>query len=277
MCPLCRQRDARRRTRVSCRSDARQGPGSRFRCDSSGSLRGLGSAVLLLRDPFGTGAEWTDGRRRSSRASKPCGRDRHPIPCAPSLELTRDLVIDSASSIDAVVLAAQSGDAAAFATLYDAHARRVYALCLGMSGDRMMAAELVQDTFVRAWEGLGNFRGECLFATWLHRVAVNVMLDSDRRRRRRSLRVAIEADLSAPDDQYATSFDGAAPTNDVALSLDLEQAIARLPAGARAVFVLHDIGGYAHAEIAGLLGIAEGTSKAHLFRARRLLRGMLDR
>lgn len=145
-----------------------------------------------------------------------------------------------------------------------------------MSGDRVQAADLVQDTFVRAWEGLGSFRGDCSFATWLHRIAVNVMLMSDRSRRRRSLRVAIEADLASPDDGD-TVVDGAASTTDVALSVDLEQAIARLPAGARAVFVLHDIGGYAHAEIGEQLGIAEGTSKAHLFRARRLLRGMLER
>ncbi len=145
-----------------------------------------------------------------------------------------------------------------------------------MSGDRVAAADLVQDTFVRAWEGLGTFRGDCSFSTWLHRIAVNVMLMSDRSRRRRSLRVAIEADLASPDDGGAIA-DGAASTTDVALSIDLEQAIARLPAGARAVFVLHDIGGYAHAEIGEQLGIAEGTSKAHLFRARRLLRGMLDR
>lgn len=145
-----------------------------------------------------------------------------------------------------------------------------------MSGDRVAAADLVQDTFVRAWEGLGTFRGDCSFATWLHRIAVNVMLMSDRSRRRRSLRVAIEADLASPDDGGAM-IDGAASTTDVALSVDLEQAIARLPAGARAVFVLHDIGGYAHAEIGEQLGIAEGTSKAHLFRARRLLRGMLER
>ncbi len=176
-----------------------------------------------------------------------------------------------------MVLAAQSGDAAAFAALYDTYAPRVYALCLGMCGDRLTAAEFVQDTFVRAWEGLDNFRGDCTFATWLHRVAVNVMLQSDRSRRRRSLRVAIESDLAAPDDTSDARYDAPSRGPDIALALDLEQAIARLPAGARAVFVLHDVGGYAHAEISAQLGIAEGTSKAHLFRARRLLRGMLDR
>ncbi len=176
-----------------------------------------------------------------------------------------------------MVRAAQAGDAAAFASLYDAHVARVYALCLGLAGDRQGAAELVQDTFVRAWERLRTFRGECAISTWLHRIAVNAALESRRSFRRRSLRVAIASDLASPHTGEGGGFDAMAPSGDVALSLDLESAVARLPAGARAVFVLYDIGGYSHAEIAERLGIAEGTSKAHLFRARRLLRGMLDR
>jgi len=209
---------------------------------------------------------------------KPPRAGRHLILCAYPLELNRTLATTTSSSSDSIVRAAQNGDAAAFASLYDAYAPRVYALCLGMSGDRVAAAEFVQDTFVKAWEGLDRFRGDCTFATWLHRVAVNVMLQSDRSRRRRSLRVAIESDLASTEDgRPANPIDAPIAGGDVALSLDLEQAISRLPAGARAVFVLHDIGGYAHAEIAAQLGIAEGTSKAHLFRARRLLRGMLER
>jgi RNA polymerase sigma-70 factor (ECF subfamily) len=175
------------------------------------------------------------------------------------------------------VRAAQAGDSAAFATLYDLHAPRVYALCVGITGNRVEAGERVQDTFVRAWQHLGSFRGECSFATWLHRVATNVVFEHDRAQRRRTLRVAIDADLADESRETNGASQAAAHTGDVALSLDLEQAIARLPAGARAVFVLHDVSGYAHAEIAQQLGIAEGTSKAHLFRARRLLRQMLDR
>lgn len=216
--------------------------------------------------------------RLPSEATKPPAAGRHLTLCAYPLELNRTLATATTPSSDSVIRAAQAGDAAAFASLYDAYAPRVYAVCLGMSGDRVAAAEFVQDTFVKAWEGLDGFRGDCTFATWLHRVAVNVMLQADRSRRRRSLRVAIESDLTSPDDGRSTStIDAPTSGGDVALTLDLEQAIARLPAGARAVFVLHDVGGYAHAEIAAQLGIAEGTSKAHLFRARRLLRGMLDR
>ncbi len=195
----------------------------------------------------------------------------------------RDLTLHTAAStppidlaVDAVVAAAQRGDAAAFATLYDAHAPRVYALVLGMSGDEVAAAELVQDTFVRAWEALSTFRGDCAFTTWLHRIAVNITLTQARSSRRRTLRVAIESDLAAADDGIVPA-EGEAPVRDVALHMDLASAIRRLPAGARTVFVLHDVGGYGHSEIGQQLGIAEGTSKAHLFRARRLLRGMLDR
>jgi RNA polymerase sigma-70 factor, ECF subfamily len=198
----------------------------------------------------------------------------------------------SSSSTSALIAAAQAGDAAAFASLYDAHVARVFALCVGMVGDQAMAAELTQDTFVRAWQRLGTFRGDSAFASWLHRIAVNVTLESRRQARRRSLRVEIEADLgswpasslsasSAPaataGARSARPSDAQASGGDVAWTIDVEAAIARLPAGARAVFVLHDIAGYAHAEIAAQLQIAEGTSKAHLFRARRLLRGMLDR
>lgn len=175
--------------------------------------------------------------------------------------------------IDPLVRAAQHGDDAAFAALYDAHAGRVFALCLRLSADSASAEELVQDVFVRLWERLGSFRGESAFTTWLHRLAVNTVLEQGRARHRRRLRVAIAADLAGVD-LHLTDAEAKAP--DPALQLDLETAVARLPAGARAVFVLHDVEGYQHGEIGELLGIAEGTSKAHLFRARRLLRGMLQ-
>lgn len=179
--------------------------------------------------------------------------------------------------IDPTVAAAQRGDEAAFATLYDAHAACIHALCLGLAGDRAAASDLVQDVFVRAWERLTSFRGESAFATWLHRLAVNVVLESVRRGHRRSLRVQIAADLQVMDGRDAgASLDATAPGVEPGVAMDLEHAIARLSAGMRAVFVLHDVEGYQHAEIGEKLGIAEGTSKAHLFRARRLLREMLS-
>jgi RNA polymerase sigma-70 factor (ECF subfamily) len=176
------------------------------------------------------------------------------------------------SQIDPLVQSAQTGDEAAFAALYDAHAGRVYALCLRLSADPVVAGDLMQDVFVRLWERLGSYRGESAFATWLHRVAVNTVLEQGRAGRRRRLRVAISADFAGLAESVP---DAPAREVDTGLRLDLEAAVLRLPPGARAVFVLHDVEGHPHAEIATLLGIAEGTSKAHLFRARRLLREML--
>jgi RNA polymerase sigma-70 factor (ECF subfamily) len=169
---------------------------------------------------------------------------------------------------DAVRLA-QSGDQDAFARLYRENAGRVYALCLRLSGDAARAQDLTQDVFVRAWEKLPTFRGESAFSSWLHRLAVNVVLSGRRAEFRRESRVAPTDDL---DGVGAASLDP--PPG---LAMDLERAIAALPPGARAVFVLHDIEGYEHREIAELTGIAAGTSKAHLFRARRLLREALQR
>jgi RNA polymerase sigma-70 factor, ECF subfamily len=174
--------------------------------------------------------------------------------------------------IDATIGAAQRGDEAAFASIYDAHAGRVFALCLRLSGDRTRAEELVQDVFVRVWERLASYRGESGFATWLHRVAVNTVLESARSGTRRRLRVQIAADFAG----IETEPDGATESADLHQQMDVENAVAKLPAGARAVFTLHDVEGYGHAEIGALLGIAEGTSKAHLFRARRLLRQRIE-
>ncbi len=164
------------------------------------------------------------------------------------------------------VARAAAGDRAAFETLYREHAGRVYALCLRLAGDAARAEDYTQDVFVRAWERLGSFRGEAAFSSWLHRLAVNVVLQDRRAERRRLRRVEPTDDL------------GAAPArrDRIAARLDLETAIAALPDAARQVFVLYDIEGYGHAEIGGLLGIAEGTSKAHLHRARRLLREALE-
>ncbi|HEV8124484.1 MAG TPA: RNA polymerase sigma factor [Gemmatimonadales bacterium] len=168
-----------------------------------------------------------------------------------------------------LVLAAQGGDENAFRSLYDRTVERIYALCLRLSADPGHAEELTQDVFVQAWRKLATFRGESAFSTWLHRLAVNVVLAEKRATGRRERRVRpVEGleDLESP---------GRAPRP--GLRMDLDAAIAALPAGARAVFVLHDVEGYRHEEIAELSGVAPGTSKAQLFRARRLLREMLDR
>jgi RNA polymerase sigma-70 factor (ECF subfamily) len=169
---------------------------------------------------------------------------------------------------DLTVRRAQQGDAGAFEELYRTHAARVHALCLRLEGDQRRAEELTQDVFVRAWQGLATFRGESAFGTWLHRLAVNVVLADRRSLWRRGRRLVFT------DDPASFERPGEATTG---YSGDLEGAIAALPRGARTVFVLHDVEGYTHEEISRLSGIAEGTSKAQLFRARRLLREALDR
>ena len=170
---------------------------------------------------------------------------------------------------DDLVARAQAGDQGAFRDLYRQHAGRVYALCLRLTGDARDAEERTQDVFVRLWDKLGSFRGESAFTSWLHRLTVNVVFNERRTTGRRERHVMPAADPAAHERQRGGATEG--------LSFDLERAIAGLPDGAREVFVLFDVEGYGHGEIAELTGIAEGTSKAQLFRARRLLREMLER
>ena len=172
----------------------------------------------------------------------------------------------------ALVARARSGDVEAFERLYRLHAPRVFALCLRMSGDRVRATELVQDVFVRAWERLPSFRGDAKLSSWLHRLAVNVVLTDARTERRRTRRVALG------DDEAGGTWEAVgAAAGDAGDRIDLERAIAALPPGARQVFVLHDIEGYRHGEIARITGTAEGTLRAQLHRARKLLMEMLGR
>ncbi|NIR61795.1 MAG: sigma-70 family RNA polymerase sigma factor [Gammaproteobacteria bacterium] len=161
---------------------------------------------------------------------------------------------------------AQDGDLDAFDRVYRENVGRVYAVCLRMTGDPGKAEELTQSVFVRAWTKLGQFRGESRFSTWLHRLAVNVVIQTLRSERRRGHRFL-------PLDADATERVGRAESPDV--RLDLDRAIAALPPGARAVLVLYDVEGYPHEEIGRMLGIAVGTAKAQLHRARRLLREAL--
>lgn len=171
-----------------------------------------------------------------------------------------------------LVRRAQAGDRVAFEQLYRDNVGRVYALCFRMAGTADLAEELAQDVFVRAWQKLGSFRGESAFSSWLHPLTVNVALSERRSRRRRVARVMTTDDL--------TEFERPGPptrSDGPESGFDLERALATLPPGARAVFVLHDVEGYKHEEIAQLTGVATGTSKAQLHRARRLLREVLTR
>jgi RNA polymerase sigma-70 factor (ECF subfamily) len=172
---------------------------------------------------------------------------------------------------DDTALAAR-GDRRAFERLYRGHVDRVFSLCARMVGDRSHAEELTQDVFVRCWEKLGQFRGESAFSTWLHRLAVNVVLNDRQTERRRR-----ERHDDGIDDVDTLAFGDARPqqVEVPGLSIDLEQAIAGLPPGARKVFVLHDVQGYTHEEIGEMLGVTAGGCKAQLHRARMLLREAL--
>lgn len=167
---------------------------------------------------------------------------------------------------------ALAGDTRSFEVLFERHAGRVYALCVRMAGDRQRARELAHDALVRAWERLGSYKGEAAFGTWLHRLTVNVVLESARSQRRREARVALAED----DDADVGGAPELAPS-DVGDRIDLERAIAKLPRNARQVFVLHDVEGFRHDEIADRMAIAPGTVRAHLHRARKLLIAWLDR
>ena len=186
---------------------------------------------------------------------------------AGSVDTPIPLMTASPASEADLVRRARRGDVDAFEGLYRGHVSRIYAVSLRMVADPTLAEELTQEAFVRAWRKLGSFRGGSAFGTWLHRLAVNVVLDALRSRRRWRERFSDELPARPP----------AAPVRDPAGSLDLERGIAQLPPRARAVFVLHDVEGYKHREIARLLDLSVGASKAHLHRARRRLRQELDR
>ncbi len=179
----------------------------------------------------------------------------------------------SAPAVDSADVAlAASGDRRAFERLYKAHVNRVFTLCTRMCGSRVRGEELTQDVFVRALEKLPQFRGDSAFSTWIHRVAVNIVL-TDRKNEGRARRRIQEDE----DEVGEGIFAAAASTPRDADRMDLAAAIDSLPPGARQIFVLHDVEGYKHEEIAELCGITAGGSKAQLHRARMLLREALTR
>jgi len=175
---------------------------------------------------------------------------------------TTDIVSDEA----AWIIQAKRSDARAFESLYRLHIDKVYGLCLRMTGNVSEAEDCAQEAFIQAWNKLSKFRGDSAFATWLHRIAVNTVLGRIRKSKREQDRIQTVADTRP------TPLE----TGDTGELRDLVAAVDRLPEGARHVFVLHAVYGYTHEEAAGMLGIAAGTSKAQLHRARRLLAQQLE-
>lgn len=172
---------------------------------------------------------------------------------------------------------AKTGDSAAFHWLYEKHYRRVFALSWRMVGNHALAEELTQDTFLQVFRRLNTFRGDSRFSTWLHRIAVNETLMSLRRRQH----IVEELPLEEPDDdshrpnplERLRVVDQRLAASDDRVRL--EHAISQLPSGYAAIFVLHDIFGYAHHEIAELLGCTVGNTKSQLHKARMRLRSAL--
>lgn len=192
----------------------------------------------------------------------------HPSPCNVTIAaVTLDGERFPSPRVDSDVALAAGGDASAFERIYRSHVARIHGLARRMLGPRE-ADEVTQDVFVRAWQKLGTFRGEAAFSTWLHRLAVNVIIE-----RRRSWAIHRER----MDDDPAVLEQMSVPAARADLTVDFEHALASLPDGARAILVLHDVEGHKHREIADLLDITSGTSKRQLHRARMLMRRLLNR
>jgi len=165
------------------------------------------------------------------------------------------------------VARARRGDTSAFERIYRENVGRIHGLCRRLTGDAALAEDLTQEVFVRTWEKLPTFRGRSAFSSWLHRLAVNVVLGDRRSSARRTARVVAVADPEQVEPFSLATHPGG--------DIDLERAIAALPLRARTVFVLHDVEGYRHEEIAELTGVTVGTSKSQLHRARTLLKEAL--
>lgn len=165
----------------------------------------------------------------------------------------------------------RAGDAAAFEELYRAHAARLYNLLLRMTGSAQESEDLLQEVFLQAYRKLQTFRGDSSLGTWLYRLAVNQCLDALRGRQAKMARIT-----TSIDDEAGSEPEAPMPVVPAAISrIDLERAIARLPDGCRAAFILHDVEGFEHHEVAAMLGISEGTSKSQVHKARLKLRAML--
>jgi RNA polymerase sigma-70 factor (ECF subfamily) len=197
--------------------------------------------------------------------------------CVPTGSVARTRRIETGELPEAeAIRLAQRGDAAAFERLYELHSRRVYSLCLRMVGNTAEAEDLAQEAFLQLFRKIATFRGESAFSTWLHRLAVNVVL---MKLRKKSGKEASLDQVTEPDEESgAPGRDFGTPDVRLTGSLDrvnLQRAVDQLPPGYKAVFVLHDVQGYEHNEIAEIMGCSIGNSKSQLHKARMRLRELL--
>jgi RNA polymerase sigma-70 factor (ECF subfamily) len=186
------------------------------------------------------------------------------------------LATSSKPHLNDILMRAQAGDNDAFSKIYLQHKKRVFALCLRMVHDFGVAEDLMQETFVQLHRKLSTFRGDSVFTTWLHRMTVNIVL---MHMRKRALPVVSLDNLmiDSSDEHFRRGF-GASDSRQVGVvdRLTIDRAVATLPPGYRNIFLLHDVHGFEHREIASMEGCSLGTSKSQLHKARRALRGALS-
>ena len=179
-------------------------------------------------------------------------------------------------SLTEIIHLAQQGDAAAFGRLYQSHSRRVYALCLRMVGNPTEAEDLTQEAFLQTYRKIQTFRGESSFSTWLHRVTANIVLM--KLRRKKHAEVSLEENTEHDEESHSPRNEFGRADLRLTGSIDrinLQRAIDQLPPGFKSIFILHDIHGYKHNEIAEILGCSTGNSKSQLHKARMRLRALL--
>ena len=219
---------------------------------------------------------------RSPRPARPA-RNRFDARCAPvppvqppaPAQRGRPLKPDAAALKDTIRLA-QQGDAAAFQLIYELHCRRVYALCLRMVGDPVEAEDLTQEAFLQLFRKIHTFRGESAFSSWLHRLTANIVLM--RFRKKRPATVSLDEVVRSDEKREQPTFEIGVP--DLRLigvfdRVNLQTAVAQLPEGYRSMFLLHDVQGFEHNEIASMLGCSIGNCKSQLHKARKRLRELL--
>jgi RNA polymerase sigma-70 factor, ECF subfamily len=237
------------------------------------AIHAYGAAAISTRAKAGLACGSPSGAQRFS--SK---RRRAPRPEAKAAEARRLQRKPDSTSLRETVRLAQQGDAAAFETLYELHSRRVYALCLRMLGDPVEAEDLAQEAFLQLFRKIHTFRGESAFSSWLHRLTANVVLMSFRRKK--AVTTSLDEMTRVNEDSEMPRFEIA--SMDLRLSgvfdrIDLQAAIERLPEGYKAMFILHDVHGYEHNEIAKIFGCSIGNSKSQVHKARKRLRELLHR
>lgn len=213
----------------------------------------------------------TAGKTRFRTRRRPSSRPA----LVPVQAATKPLKPDTVSLRDAIRLA-QQGDAAAFETIYQLHSRRVYALCLRMIGDPVEAEDLTQEAFLQLFRKIHTFRGESAFSSWMHRLTANIVLM--RFRKKRPVPVSLDEMTGNDGEKDRPIFEIGAP--DLRLSglfdrVNLHAALDQLPQGYKSMFILHDVHGYEHNEIASMLGCSVGNSKSQLHKARKRLRELL--